>query len=55
MTDRQFLAALESAATHRRLTPPALTRIADACSIRRRPRLGRSHPCSDGHRRSAIW
>jgi len=54
MTDRQFLAAREVAATHRRLAPPSLARIPDTCSIGRRPRLGRSHPRIDGHDRSVI-
>jgi len=52
MTDRQFLAAREVAATHRRLAPPSLARIPDTCSIGRRPRLGRSHPRIDEHNRS---
>jgi hypothetical protein len=54
MTDRQFLAAREVVATHRRMAPPSLARIPDTRSIGRRPRLGRSHPRIDGHYRSAI-
>jgi len=54
MTDRQFLAAREVAATHRRLAPPSLARIPDTRSIGRRPRLGRSHPRITDDYRSVI-
>jgi hypothetical protein len=54
MVDRQFLAAREVAATHRRMAPPELARIPDTRSLGRRPRLGRSHPRIDGYHRSAI-
>jgi hypothetical protein len=54
MAERQFLAAREVAATHRRLAPPALSRIPDTRSLGRRPRLGRSHPRIGGHHRSTI-
>jgi hypothetical protein len=54
MADRQFLAAREAAATHRRMTPPSLARIRDTRSIGRRPRLGRSHSRIGGHYRSTI-
>jgi hypothetical protein len=54
MVDRQFLAARMVAETHRRLTPPALARIRDTRSDRRRPRLGLGHPRIDGNYRSTI-
>jgi hypothetical protein len=54
MADRQFLAARVVAETQRRLAPPALARIPDTRSDRRRPRLGLSHPRIDGNYRSAI-
>jgi hypothetical protein len=54
MVDRQFLAAREVAATHRRMAPHEFARIPDTGSLGRRPRLGRSHPRIDGHHRSTI-
>jgi hypothetical protein len=54
MVDRQFLAAREVAATHRRLAPPSLTRIPDTRSLGRGPLAGLSHPRIDGNYRSTI-
>jgi len=54
VTDQQFLAAREVAATRRRMAPPSLARIPDTRSIVRRPRLGRSHPRIEGHCRSVT-
>jgi hypothetical protein len=42
------------AATHRRLAPPVLARIADTRSDGPRPRLGLSHPRIDGDHRPSI-
>jgi hypothetical protein len=54
MVCRQFLAAQMVAATLRRMAPPSLARIPDTRSIRRRPRLGLSHPRIGGHHRQTI-
>jgi hypothetical protein len=54
MVDRQLLVARLVAETRRRMTPPVLARIPDTRSDGRRPRLGLSHPRTDGSYRSTI-
>jgi hypothetical protein len=54
MGDPRFLAAREVAATHRRLAPASLARIADTRSLGPRFLLGLSHPRIDGNHRSPI-
>jgi hypothetical protein len=54
MVDRQSLVAPEVAETLRRMTRPALHRIADTRSVGPRPRLGLSHPGIDGDHRPTI-
>jgi hypothetical protein len=54
MAGRRFFAARMVADRHRRMALLSLARIADTRSLRRRPRLGLSHPRSDGNHRPAI-
>jgi hypothetical protein len=54
MIDRQLLVARAVTETRRRLASPALACIPDTRSDGRHPRLGLSHPRSDGNYRSTI-